>query len=46
MQSLFIEKVRIRRFDFVIQSYRLEGQRGDFIVHGVALSLEAAPIAA
>ncbi|BDV36449.1 hypothetical protein SS37A_39790 (plasmid) [Methylocystis iwaonis] len=46
MQSQFIEKVRPRRLDFVIRSERPEGQGGDFFVHGVALSLEAAPIRA
>ena len=46
MQGEFIEKMRRRRCSFVIRSERLEGQGGEFIVHGVALSLEAAPIAA
>ena len=46
VQGQFIEKVRRRRLDFVIRSERLEGEGGDFFVHGVALSLEAAPIAA
>jgi hypothetical protein len=46
VQRQFIEKVGRRRLDIVFGSERLEGEGGDFFVHGVARSLKAASIAA